>query len=111
MLNVAICGLRRGASFARIFPLFDECRLSAVCDADETLLARFAVDLPDVQRFTRFDDLIDTRPDICVIASPVALHASGTPPSPHARVITYKTVSNSASTVTLRVCPVPASKW
>ncbi|MGB1717318.1 MAG: Gfo/Idh/MocA family protein, partial [Candidatus Latescibacterota bacterium] len=75
MLNVAICGLRRGASFARIFPLFDECRLSAVCDADETLLARFAVDLPDVQRFTRFDDLIDTRPDICVIASPVALHA------------------------------------
>ena len=75
MLNVAICGLRRGASFARIFPLFDECRLSAVCDADETLLSRFAVDLPDVQRFTRFDDLIDTRPDICVIASPVALHA------------------------------------
>ena len=44
MLNVAICGLRRGASFARIFPLFDECRLSAVCDTDEALLRRFAAE-------------------------------------------------------------------
>ena len=63
------------SEFRPHLPTFDECRLSAVCDADETLLSRFAVDLPDVQRFTRFDDLIDTRPDICVIASPVALQA------------------------------------
>lgn len=75
MLNVAICGLRRGASFARIFPLFDDCRLSAVCDTNEALLQRFARDVPEVLRFTHFEDLLNTRPDICVVASPIALHA------------------------------------
>ena len=75
MLNVAICGLRRGASFARIFPLFDSCRLSAVCDTDEALLRRFAVEFPDAQRFAHFEELLNTRPDICVVASPVAQHA------------------------------------
>ena len=52
MLNVAICGLRRGANFARILPLFDSCRLSAVCDTDEALLRRFRVEVSEAQRFT-----------------------------------------------------------
>ena len=75
MLNVALCGLRRGAGFARVFPLFDDCRLSALCDVDEERLQHVATSYPDAQRFTRFEDLLETRPDICVVASPVALHA------------------------------------
>ena len=75
MLNVALCGLRRGAGFARVFPLFDDCRLSALCDVDEERLQHVATSHPDAQCFTRFEDLLETRPDICVVASPVALHA------------------------------------
>ncbi len=75
MLNVAICGLRRGANFARILPLFDSCRLSAVCDTDEALLRRFRAEVSEAQRFTHFEELLNTQPDICIIASPVAHHA------------------------------------
>jgi predicted dehydrogenase len=75
MLNVAVCGLRRGAGFTRVFPLFDDCRLSAVCDLDADLLRNFAAHHPDVQCTTTFEDMLETRPDLCVVASPVALHA------------------------------------
>ena len=75
MLDVAICGLRRGANFAHILPLFDSCRLSAVCDTDEALLRRFRAEVSDAQRFTHFEELLNTQPDICIVASPVAHHA------------------------------------
>ena len=75
MYDVAICGLGRGGSLARMFPLFDDCRISAVCDLDEAILAEFGRRHPGVLCFTDYEEMLASSPDICVVASPVALHA------------------------------------
>jgi predicted dehydrogenase len=75
-LNVGLAGLGYwGPNLARNLDDLPGLRLAWICDQDEDALARMAPRLPDAQRTTRFEDLLeDTSLDAVAIATPVVTH-------------------------------------
>jgi predicted dehydrogenase len=76
--QVGISGLRRGAGFARVFPLLPDCRLAAACDPDPATLDAFGARFPEARLFATYEEMLDAGLDIAVVASPVPLHAAQT---------------------------------
>lgn len=74
-LRVGIVGAGRGKSFARVCrELPDEAEVMAVCDIAPALADKAAGEL-GVRSYYSFADLLEARPDVAVIASPLPLHA------------------------------------
>ncbi|MDA0746201.1 MAG: Gfo/Idh/MocA family oxidoreductase [bacterium] len=75
MLKVGVVGLRRGRGLFRVFHNHKDTQVTAVCDlngeAARTVASEFGI--PGV--FTEFDAMLDSGPDVVVVATPAPLHA------------------------------------
>ena len=76
MLNVGVVGLRRGRGLLDVFHNHAECRISAVCDLDADRVGQACADLDGVSGCTDYDQLLATKPDAVVLATPAPLHAA-----------------------------------
>jgi predicted dehydrogenase len=76
-IRAAVVGGRRGGSYGRAFDaLKDQIVLTAICDIDPDVLATWRIDRPDVQTFSRLEDLLDADAcDAVFLATPMNLHA------------------------------------
>lgn len=76
--RVGLVGARRGSSLIRPFELFAETEIAALCDLNEQRLADTAraLEVPDDQLYTRYEDLLNAPLDVIVIGTPIQQHAS-----------------------------------
>ena len=77
-LRAAVVGGHRGRSYRRAFQaLPEDVTLSAICDRDESVLAEWRKDFPDLPVFSRYEDLLSADAcDAVFLATPLQLHAS-----------------------------------
>jgi predicted dehydrogenase len=76
-MRLAIVGGRRGHAFDRALKLLaDSVTLTAACDISEKVLAAWAAQRPEIQTFTRYEEMLDR--DVCdavYLATPLQIHA------------------------------------
>ena len=70
MLSVGVVGLRRGRSLLNVFHNHAQCRISAVCDLDAERVGQVCADLDGASACTDYDQLLETKPDAVVLATP-----------------------------------------
>jgi predicted dehydrogenase len=75
--RVGLVGVRRGSSLVRPFELFPETEIAALCDLDERRLADTAkaLEVPDEQLYTHYEDLLNAPLDMVVVGTPIQHHA------------------------------------
>ena len=76
MVNVGVVGLRRGRGLLNVFHNHAECRISAVCDLNAERLDEVRGGIEGAVACSEFDQLLETRPDVVVLATPAQLHAA-----------------------------------
>jgi predicted dehydrogenase len=76
-IRLAVVGGNRGGAFRGILRTDpDKVVLSAACDLDEAVLARWRETYPGIRSYRRYEDLLEAGcADAVIIATPVALHA------------------------------------
>ncbi len=77
MIRLAVVGGQRGGSFTAALGLLAErARLTAICDLDAEVRARWATEYPGIRTFDDFDALLASDAcDAVIIATPMPLHA------------------------------------
>lgn len=77
-IRLGAVGGRRSLGFDRVISsLADKLRLTAVCDLDPEVLASWQARHPDIQTFSRYEDLLNKGDcDAVFIATPLPLHAA-----------------------------------
>lgn len=77
-IKLAAVGGRRAQAFDRaVQALADRVQWTAICDPDETMLARWQTHHPGIQAFTRLEDLLERGDcDAVLLATPLSLHAA-----------------------------------
>ncbi|MBI2297437.1 MAG: Gfo/Idh/MocA family oxidoreductase [Armatimonadetes bacterium] len=74
-LKVGLVGARRAVSTCRGFGACPETVVHAVCDLDEAAVNAAADRYGIPERFTRYEDMLDSGIDIAVIGTPMQFHA------------------------------------
>ena len=74
-LKVGIVGAPRGQSFIRSFQAIEETDVIAICDLNidvvEGVASQFNID----QKYTEFEEMVQSDLDIVVVSTPMPLHA------------------------------------
>lgn len=76
--RVGIVGFRRGTGPAHVFAAMPDCRIAAICDLDERVLAYGREQFPGARTFTDYSEMLRQGLDIIFVATPVPLHAEHT---------------------------------
>jgi predicted dehydrogenase len=77
-LRAAVVGGHRGRSYLRAFmALPEQVTLAAICDRNESVLAEWRQEFPDLPLYARYEDLLAADAcDAVFLATPVQVHAS-----------------------------------
>ncbi|HLZ08742.1 MAG TPA: Gfo/Idh/MocA family oxidoreductase [Chloroflexota bacterium] len=75
--RVGIVGANRGGGYGRaLAALSDQAAVTAICDVNRDVLAGWQTAQPELRRFGRFEDLLDSGVcDAVMLATPMELHA------------------------------------
>ena len=77
-LRVGIVGLGRGRHLASCLRQVGQAEVVGVCDLNGELKRQLADSLPGAAFFSRYEDLLDIRPDAVVVATPPRTHVDYT---------------------------------
>jgi len=76
--RVGIVGLRRGVGPGQVFELMPDCKVVAICDADEEVLKHRHAQFPEANPFADYNEMLGEGLDIVFVASPVPKHRDHT---------------------------------
>ena len=75
-IRFALAGVRRAGPYTEALRQYPDALLVALCDSNEEALAEAGNQLPDPQRFTVYETMLEqARPDAVIIATPMQFHA------------------------------------
>lgn len=100
-LTVGIAGGSRGSAFVRAFGAFTGVKVTALCDISPEVLERVAEQFGIPNRFTDYQQMLDSGIDIAVVATPMPEHV---PQSVAALERNIHVLSEVPAAVTLQEC-------
>jgi len=73
-LRVGIAGIHRGQYFIEALCWCEHADITAICDIDSARLEQLGPSFGDASRFTDYEQMLDSQPDVVIVASPVQVH-------------------------------------
>lgn len=72
--RVGVVGLGRGLGPISVFELMPDCVVAAGCDPDPSARQRFSEHFPDSKLFSDYQQMLDSKLDIVLVATPIPFH-------------------------------------